>query len=138
MFVSTKRTSLLMPKYELDPRSFRELVTGQHGLIYFPGTTTFSITTFSRTTLNIKGLFVTLSINDIQHKRHSALQKCHYAEFCYFLTVMLNVNMLSVVMLSVVILNVVAPFSLNQKFNLIYNFQFMFKHFFYKYFDYHV
>jgi hypothetical protein len=52
--------------------------------------------------------------------------------------IMLSVIMLNVVVLSVVILNVVASFSLNQKFNLIYNFQFMFKHFFYKYFDYHV
>ncbi len=36
------------------------------------GATTFSITTFSIMTLSIKGLFLTLSINDIQHKRHSA------------------------------------------------------------------
>jgi hypothetical protein len=47
--------------------------------------TTFSITslstmTFSIMTLSIKGLFVTLSINDIQQKRHSALLKCHYAD----------------------------------------------------------
>jgi hypothetical protein len=33
---------------------------------------TLSITTLSITTLSIRGLFVTLSINDIQHKRHSA------------------------------------------------------------------
>jgi hypothetical protein len=36
------------------------------------GATTLSITTFSMMTLSIKGLFVTLSINDIQQKRHSA------------------------------------------------------------------
>jgi hypothetical protein len=34
--------------------------------------TTFSITTFSITTFRIKGLFVTLYMNDIQHKWHSA------------------------------------------------------------------
>ncbi len=32
------------------------------------GITTFSITTFSIMTLSIKGLFVTLSVNDIQKK----------------------------------------------------------------------
>jgi hypothetical protein len=32
------------------------------------GATTFNITTLSITTLSIKGLFVTLSVNDIQHK----------------------------------------------------------------------
>ncbi len=35
--------------------------------------TSFSITTFSIMTCSIKGLFVTLSINDIQHKWQSAL-----------------------------------------------------------------
>jgi hypothetical protein len=34
--------------------------------------TTFRITTFRITTLSIKGLFVTLSVNNIQYKRHSA------------------------------------------------------------------
>jgi hypothetical protein len=33
---------------------------------------TLSIMTFSIMTLSIKDLFLTLSINDIQHKRHSA------------------------------------------------------------------
>ncbi len=46
-------------------------------------------------------------ICDTQQKRHSALQKCHYADCLYaecqdFLIVMLNVTMLSVVMLNVV------------------------------------
>jgi hypothetical protein len=70
---------------------------------------------------------VTLNINDIQPKRHSALQKCHYAECLYahclcveclyahclcveclyaechdFLIVILKVILLSVVMLNVV------------------------------------
>jgi hypothetical protein len=59
---------------------------------------------------------VTLSINDIQYKRHSAKQKCHYADCLYaecrdFLTVMLNVIMLSVVMLNVVApILIVSPF----------------------------
>jgi hypothetical protein len=39
-------------------------------LAYY-GATAFSIMTLSITTLSIKGLFVTLGINDIQHKRHS-------------------------------------------------------------------
>jgi hypothetical protein len=76
------------------------------------GAMTFSITTLSTMTLSIKGLFVTLSINDIQHKRHSACQKCHYAEYLYaecqnFLIVMMNVIILSVIMLNVVGLSVV-------------------------------
>jgi hypothetical protein len=68
------------------------------------------------TTLSI----MTLSINDIQHRRHWAWRNCHYAECHDFLVVMVNVIMLSViilsvimlsvVMLSVVMLNVVAPF----------------------------
>jgi hypothetical protein len=66
--------------------------------------TTLSITTLSRKILSIKGFFLTFSIIDIQHKRHSALQKCHYAECHNFLIVMLNVIMPSVIML-----NVVAP-----------------------------
>ncbi len=45
---------------------------------------------------------MTLSINDIQHKRPSAKQKCRD-----FLIVMLNVIMLSDVMLGVVVLSVV-------------------------------
>ncbi len=74
--------------------------------------TRYGATTFSITTLSIKGLFVTLSINDIQRKRHSAYQKCHYAKClyakcCHFLIAILNVIMLSVVMLSVVMLSVV-------------------------------
>jgi hypothetical protein len=57
---------------------------------------------------------VTLSINVIQRKRHSALQKCRYAECLYaeyhdFLMVMLNVIMLSVVMLNVVGISAVMP-----------------------------
>jgi hypothetical protein len=60
-------------------------------------------TTFSITTLSTKGLFVTLSINEIQHKRHLDTE-CLYAVFRNFLLVML-----SVIMLSVIILSVVAP-----------------------------
>jgi hypothetical protein len=44
----------------------RTIISGRRGA------TTFSITTFSIMTLSIKGLFVTLSINNIQQKRHSA------------------------------------------------------------------
>ncbi len=57
-------------------------------------------------TLSIKGLFETLGIKEIQHKRHTAYQECHYAEClydkCRDLLVMLNVVTLSVVMQNVV------------------------------------
>ncbi len=73
---------------------------------------------FSISTLNIKGLFVTLSINDIQHKTLSIkdidtqLKKCHYAvcphaECRDFLIFMLSNVMLSVIILSVILLSVV-------------------------------
>jgi hypothetical protein len=69
----------------------------------FSGAMTFSIMTLSK-----KDLFVTLSINDIQHKSHSEKHSvCHYAECRDLCIIMLNVTMLSVVMP-----NVVAPFFL--------------------------
>jgi hypothetical protein len=50
------------------------------------GATTLSITTFSIMTLNIIGLFATLSVNDTQHTQHNSIA-CHYAAFrdfyCY-------------------------------------------------------
>jgi hypothetical protein len=62
------------------------------------GTRTLSITTVSMT-----GLFVTVSINHIQHKPHSATIciMCIYAEYCIIFNVMLNVAILSVVTMSV-------------------------------------
>ncbi len=58
---------------------------------------------------------MTLGINDIQQKRHSAQQNFHNSECLYechdLLIAMLKVVMLNVVMLSVVVLNVVAPFT---------------------------
>jgi len=53
---------------------------------------------FSVMTISITGLFGTLSINDIQHKRHSALQYCHFAECRVSFIVMLNIIMPSLVM----------------------------------------
>ncbi len=41
------------------------------------------------------GLFVTLSINDIQHNSTLHYGECHYAEFRDYFIVMLNVVMLS-------------------------------------------
>jgi hypothetical protein len=61
--------------------------------------TTFSIMTFSIMTLRIKGLYVTLSISDSEHRRHS--EQCS--------AIMLNCVMLNVVMLSAVMLSVMAP-----------------------------
>jgi hypothetical protein len=51
-------------------------------------------TTFSKTTISLKGLFATLSINGIQHNVISVI--------------MLNVILLSVAMLNVVMLSVMA------------------------------
>ncbi len=47
------------------------------------GATTLSMTTFSIMTLSIKDFYITLSISDNQHKRHSAKQHCHYDECLY-------------------------------------------------------
>jgi hypothetical protein len=69
---------------------------------------TFSIMTLDfMSYLCLMGLFVTLSINDVQHKRHSASQKCHYAECRDFLFVLLNFIMLSIIMLSIIMLSVI-------------------------------
>ncbi len=54
-------------------------------------------TTFSRTTLSIQGLNVTLSINDTQSKN-----VLYYAEYRILFIVMLGVIMMNFVMLSVV------------------------------------
>jgi hypothetical protein len=51
------------------------------------------------------GLFATLGVNDIHHKRHSSIQHCHYAECRVTFIVMLSVVMLNVVRLSVVMLS---------------------------------
>ncbi len=45
--------------------------------------TAFSISTLSIMTLSVRGLYVTLSISDSQHKWHSTLQLWHYAE-CHY------------------------------------------------------
>jgi hypothetical protein len=100
------------------------------------GATTLSITTFSTTTLSIKGIFETHSINgiqdngtqhnyiqrndtqhkgqiwDTQHKRHSAWHsawqpECHPADCHYAECRDLFIVMLNVVVLSVVMLNVI-------------------------------
>jgi hypothetical protein len=49
-------------------------------LISLDGATTFSITTFSIMTLSIKGWYMTLSINDIQHNWHSAWKHSIFSE----------------------------------------------------------
>jgi hypothetical protein len=84
------------------------------------GAKTFSLTTFRIMTLSIMGLFVTLSIDDSQHKDTQDFSvECCYAEFSDYLNVMLSVIMLnagilsvamiSVLMLNVLMLSVVAP-----------------------------
>jgi hypothetical protein len=55
--------------------------------------------------LSIKGLYVTLSINDTQHNNVLPYAECRYAECHILFIVMLSINMLNAVMLSVV-----APF----------------------------
>jgi hypothetical protein len=68
-------------------------------------------------TLSIKkGLFLKLSIYDIQQKRHSAQYNCHDSEYLYakchdLFIVMLKAELLNVIMLSVIMLNVVASFT---------------------------
>jgi hypothetical protein len=62
---------------------------------------TLSIMTLSIMTLSIKGLFVTLSINDIQHKKDIEHDK--------------NALMLSVFVLSFVMLNVIATATKKEK-----------------------
>jgi hypothetical protein len=74
------------------------------------GATTFSMTTLSIATpsimrLSIKGLFVTHSIKDFQHRWRCI--ECHYAEFCNLFIVMLNAIMLNVIMLNVIMPNVI-------------------------------
>jgi hypothetical protein len=72
--------------------------------------TTLSITTFSMMILSIKGLYVTLSINntksitDTQLNNALHFDECHYAE-CHVFIVMFSVIKVTVVMLSVL-----APF----------------------------
>ncbi len=56
----------------------------------------------------MKDLYVTLSICDIQYKRHLTLLY-HYVECPFFFVIMLNVIMLSVVMLNLIMLSVVVP-----------------------------
>jgi hypothetical protein len=85
---------------------------------------TFSITIlniikFSIMTSSIKGLFVTLIINDIQYIMKLSIMvldieycynECRYADCHDLFMIVLNVIMLSVVMLGVVMLYVVAPY----------------------------
>jgi hypothetical protein len=52
---------------------------------------------------------MTLCINHIQYKRHSAQRECHYAESRDLLIAILNIVTLSVIMLSVIMLNDVVP-----------------------------
>ncbi len=56
-------------------------------LLSYRGATTFSMTTLSIMTLSIKGLFVTLSINDIQHKKDIEHDKMHlcWVSLCWVL-----------------------------------------------------
>jgi hypothetical protein len=61
-------------------------------------------------TLSIKGLYLTLSKSDTQHKQHSVFRMlCHYAECRAIFIILLNVYMPDVVMLSVIMLCVMAP-----------------------------
>ncbi len=60
----------------------------------------------------MKGLLVTLSINDTQRIRHSAGQICHYAKCHVLFIVIMNFIMLSVIMLDIVVLSDVSPFGI--------------------------
>jgi len=67
--------------------------------------TTLSLMTFRLTTVSIKGLFVTLRVNDTQHN----CTHCLYAECQVSFIVMLNFIRPSVIMLNAVGDSVVAP-----------------------------
>jgi hypothetical protein len=72
------------------------------------GAMTLSTTTFSITTLSMKGLHVTLSISDTQQKiTLSIIMLYHYAECRYAECHILFINMLNAIMLNVIMLNVV-------------------------------
>jgi hypothetical protein len=72
-----------------DCHPYSQKLKSQHNYSQHNVVTTFSITTFTVMSLSIKGLFVTLSINDIQHKRHSAHNKSEcrvslcWVSFCW-------------------------------------------------------
>jgi hypothetical protein len=80
----------------------------ENALAYFVDAMTFSITTFSITTLSRMCLYVTLGISYAQHKGHSSKQ-CS--------AIRLSVNMLCLIiftiMQSVVMWRVIAPFCNN-------------------------
>jgi hypothetical protein len=92
-------------------------------LLCWVGATTFStmtisITTFSITTLSTKGLFATLSINDIQHTNISVIllsveiySFMYWMSLCWVSWCLLSYAKLNAVMLSVIMLSVVAPFT---------------------------
>ncbi len=78
---------------------------------------TFSITTFSITTLSTKGFFATFSINGTQHKWHSVQQ--FLVSLCWmlfwvsrFFNVLSEV-LLSILMLSVIVLGVMVPIKMS-------------------------
>jgi hypothetical protein len=88
--------------FRMTPTPFSRFIDGARTLsITTFSITTLSITTLSITTLSKKCLYVTLSINDNQHKWHS-IMVCHYAECRVSFIFMPNVIMLSVFMVSVV------------------------------------
>jgi hypothetical protein len=61
-------------------------------------------------TLSIKGLNVTLSINDAEHNNGMHYAECRYADCRILSIVMLIVVMLSISMLNIPLLSVMAPF----------------------------
>jgi hypothetical protein len=68
-------------------------------LVIFTGATTLSKMTFNLMTLFIKGLYLTLSISDLQH---NYIIKCLYAKHCFLFIIMLSVIMLNAIILSVI------------------------------------
>ncbi len=84
-----------MPQYSKP--NFLGQHTWSNNKVYYQhlSVTTPSIISLSLTTLTIKGLFATLSMNDMQHNNTAT---------------MLIVFKLNVVMLSVILLSIVAPY----------------------------
>jgi hypothetical protein len=81
--------------------------------------------TFSRTTLSIKAYFVTLNINNTQHKKQLAIiLSVFMLNVSNLNVIMLSANMLNAIKLSVIMLNVMVPLWLGvaKVFRIYYNY----------------
>ncbi len=75
--------------------------------LVYGSTTTFSITTLSMMTLNIKGLFATLIIKGTQQNKSTIMLSVFMLSILMLSVIF--INMLNVIVVSVVMLNVATP-----------------------------